>query len=117
MELIKCANQDIQKLYDGSAWTWEGMNTDDDNLEAIIDWFKEQGCPLKQEEFYIVTGKQMNEFCGGLTGDNAYKDDLTILCIDLDNITDVNKLFIKKFEIGARWFDDCVENSKRKENL
>ena len=115
MELIRCTEQDIQKLYDGSAWTWLGMNTDDDNLEAISNWFKEQGCPLKREEFYIVTGKQMNEFCGGLTGNNAYKDDLTILCIELDNITDVNKLFLKKFEVGARWFDDITESDRSRQ--
>ena len=111
MELIKATEKDIQKLYDGSAWTWEGMRTDDDNLNAIINFFKEEGCPLLKEEFYIVTGKQMNEFCGGLTGDNEYPEDLTILCIELDNIKDVSKLYIKKFEVGARWFDDIVNGN------
>ena len=90
------------------------MATDDDNLKEIINWFKEEGCPLKKEEFYIVTGKQMNDFCGGLSGNSAYKEDLTILSIELDNITDVNKLFMKKFEIGARWFDDIVENNRQR---
>ena len=114
MDIIKATEQDIQKLYDGSAWTWEGMTTDDDNLNAIINWFKEEGCPLKKEEFYVVTGKQMNEFCGGLSDNNAYKEDLTILSIELDDITDVSKLFMKKFEVGARWFDDIVDNNRRR---
>ena len=115
MELIKCTEQDLQKLYDGSAWTWVGMNTDDDNLKAIIDWFKNEGCPLKKEEFYVTTGKQMNNFKYQLTGDNAYPEDLTILAIELENITNVNQLFIKKFEVGARWFDDICDNNWRRE--
>lgn len=114
MELIKCTKQDMERLENGDAWTWEGMNTDDDNLEAIVDWFKEQGCPLKKEEFWVSTGKQMNEFCGGLTGSNAYPDDLTILSIELDNITDVSKLLMKKFEVGARWFSDITWNNRQR---
>ena len=122
MELIKCTEKDIQRLYDGSAWTWEGMNTDDDNLKAISDWFKDKGCPLKKEEFWVTTGKQMNEFCGKLagkqtlTGDNAYPEDLSILSIELDNITDVPKLYMAKFEVKARWFDDCVDNNVQREH-
>lgn len=102
MELIRCTEQDIQRLYDEDAWTWLGMTTDDDNLQSIIDWFKEEGCPLKKEEFYVMTGKQLNNFKIPLTGDNAYPEDLTILSIELDNITDVSKLFIKKFEVGLK---------------
>ena len=112
MIIIKCNNDDLEMLYMNSAWTWEGMSTDEDNLAAISKWFAENGCPLKKDEFYLVSGKQMNEFCGGLTGDNAYPDDLNILSILLDNITDVGKLFMKKFEVGARWFDDIYENNK-----
>lgn len=112
MNINKCKEKDIQKLYDEDAWTWEGMSTDDDNLQSIVDWFKEEGCPLREKEFWVTTGAQMNEFCGGLTGSNAYPEDLNILSIELDNITNVNKLFMKKFEVGARWFSDIVDNNK-----
>ena len=114
MDIIRCTEKDIQRMYDGSAWTWEGMSDSSDNLEQIVNWFKEEGCPLRKEEFWTITGKQMNEFCGGLTGDNAYPEDLTILCIELDNITDVQKLYMKKFEVGARWCDDVVDNNRRR---
>ena len=114
MDLIKCTKKDMQELYDGDAWTWEGMTTDDDNLKEIVNWFAEEGCPLKKEEFYVTTGAQMNEFCGGLTGENAYNDDLTILSIKLENITNVQSLFLKKFLVGARWFSDIVENNKNR---
>ena len=114
MNIRKCTNRDMQRLYDEDAWTWEGMTTNSNNLQDIIDWFKEQGCPLREEEFWLTTGAQMNEFCGGLTGSNAYPDDLSILSIELENIKDVNKLLVKKFEVGARWFSDIVENNKRR---
>lgn len=114
MNIRKCTNKDMQRLYDEDAWTWEGMTTNSDNLQDIIDWFKEQGCPLREEEFWLTTGAQMNEFCGGLTSSNAYPDDLTILSIELDNIRDVNKLIFKKFEVGAHWFSDIVDNNRRR---
>lgn len=113
MDLLKCTEKDIQRLYDGDAWTWEGMTTDDDNLQAIVNWFKEEGCPLRTEEFWLTTGKQMSKFCG-LTDTNAYPDDLSILSIELENITDVQKLFLKKFEVGARWFSDIVDNNRHR---
>lgn len=114
MNLIICNDYDLERLERGSAWTWEGMNTDEDNLKDIIRWFEEEGCPLKREEFFIVSGKKMNQYYG-LTGNNAYPDDLTILSIEIDNITNVERLFIKKFQVGARWFDDIVSNNRRRE--
>ena len=86
-----------------------------DNLISIVNWFKDEGCPLKENKFYVISGEQMNEYCGGLTSNNAYPDDLNILCIELDNITDVTRLYIKKFEVGVRWFDDVVLNNRSHE--
>lgn len=112
--LINADAELCDTLYNGSAWTWEGMSTDEENLEAIADWFAEQGCPLTSNDFYITTGATMNAYCGGLKGRNAYQKDLTILSIPLDNITDVNKLVLKKFQVGARWFDDIVDNNRHR---
>ena len=67
------------------------------------------------KKMYVITGKQMNNFKVPLTGDNAYPEDLTILSIELDNITDVSKLFLKKFEVGARWMDDICDNNWSRE--
>ena len=115
MDILKCTTGDMDRLYEGDAWTWEGMTTDDDNLREIIKWFEENGCPLKKPEFWVMTGKQMNEYCGGLTGNNKYSDDLTILSIELDNITDCQKMILKKFEVLARWFSDIVDNNRARE--
>lgn len=114
-KLINTTTDDLWELYNESAWTWEGMSTDDENIGLIIDFFNNQGCPLKENEFYVTTGKQLNSFNKELTGDNAYPDDLQIVSIFLDNITNVEKLFMVKFQVGARWFDDICENNWARE--
>lgn len=117
MNLIKVTTKEqLDHLYQGSAWTWEGMSTSEDNLKAIAQWFQEQGCPLKEETFYLISGKTMNN-AYGLTGSNKYKARLNILAIDLDNITQVEKLILTKFQVGARWFDDIVDNNRRREGF
>lgn len=115
IDLYRAGYSDFMRLKSGSAWTWEGMNTDSGNLSAIVNWFDEQGCPLVKNEFWYILGSDMNSWCS-LTGDNAYPDDLNILCIELDNITNLELLFAKKFEVGARWLDDVVDNNERREN-
>ena len=47
-----------------------------------------------------------------LTGDNAYQDDASIVSVmDIDMM----KVVLARFEIGARWFDDIVENNRFRE--
>lgn len=116
MTIINSTREDFDKLYNGSAWTWEGMSVDEKNLKDICNWFKSNGCPLIEDTFYVTKGSDMNEWCGGLTGNNAYPDDLSILSIELDNITNVSKIYLNKFQVGARWFDDIVDNNRRREN-
>lgn len=91
-------------LYDASIFTWEGMSADEKNLEAICDELK-----LVNPSFIIWNGKQMNT-CYGLTGMNAYIDDLTFVAIE--HYYDP----IAKLRYGARWFDDIVDNNMRRQN-
>lgn len=70
---------------------------------------------MTTDNFYVTSGKDMNEFCGGLTGDNAYPDDLSIVSIKLSDIKDVSKIILRRFEVGGRWFDDIVDNNRRRE--
>ena len=48
----------------------------------------------------------------GLTGRNAYSDDLSIV-----SVTDINqmKVTLPRFEVGGRWFDDIVDNNAMRE--
>lgn len=101
----------LQELYDKSALTWEGMTTDEGNLREIENWVKEHAVNTDKIVFHIITGKVMNETYG-LTGRNAYKDDLTIVAL-----TGINTapLAVPRFEVGGRWFDDIVDNNQYRE--
>lgn len=101
----------LNKLYDSSALTLEGLSADDRNIRDFIAWLDEikvtYTTPLK---VYVIKGEVMNEQYG-LKGNNAYPDDLSIVSIDLNDISAFNPL--RKFDIGARWFDDIVDNNKQ----
>ena len=62
----------------------------------------------------IISGKTMNEYYN-LSGKNAYKDELTIVSIPLNQLNNIDKLAIARFEVGARWFDDIVDNNRNRE--
>lgn len=67
------------------------------------------------KEFITFKGADMNEFYG-LTGSNAYNDELTCLMFPL-NALDVAKLAIFKLRAGDRWFDDIVDNNQRRQEV
>lgn len=99
----------LDNLYNQSALTWEGLTSDEENLNAVKEWLKEHGTLLKDTEptFHIITGDLMNVIYD-LAGSNAYADDLTIV-----SVTDINQMAITipRFEVGGRWFDDIVDNN------
>lgn len=65
------------------------------------------------KEFFTFTGADMNESYG-LTGTNAYADDLIFLMFPLTGL-DVAKLAMFKLQAGDRWFDDIVDNNQRRQ--
>ena len=103
---------ELKELEDlGSALTMEGLA--EDSIPDFIDWVK-QYTPMKNERAYIVKGKTMNSVYG-LTGNNAYLDDCTIVSIKLEDMENSMAVVIPRFEIGARWFDDIVMNNAVRE--
>ena len=62
----------------------------------------------KDRVWYWFNGDVMNKHCH-LTGSNAYPDDLTFLCIP----DFYNPMF--KLRVGARWFDDILDNNLRRQ--
>jgi hypothetical protein len=105
---------ELDNLYNQSALTWEGMTTDEENLRAIRDWLELHGALENGEPiFHIISGEFMNSTYG-LTGDNAYPDDLSIISVTNINIA---KLIIARFTVGARWFDDIVDNNASREGM
>ena len=101
----------LDELEKGSALTFIGCVNTDEEAKCYFDWIR-QHSPVKQERLYIVSGWVMNN-AYGLTGKNAYKDDLTIFCIKLEDIENVAAITLPRFEIGGRWFDDVVANNAR----
>lgn len=114
MNIINVSTKEqLNALYNQSALTWEGLTSDEENLNAVKEWLNEHGAILENTEptFHIITGDLMNVIYE-LTGSNAYAEDLTIV-----SVTDINqaKVTIPRFEIGGRWFDDIVNNNVRRE--
>lgn len=110
-ELIEADQAKIQELESGSAFTYEGMSIDDENLEKVVDALKSVTSINTPVRFYHWSGKYMNDIYG-LTGRNAYPEDLNFLSIDLDNWNNMNGLVEFKMSTGARWLDDIVDNNK-----
>ena len=104
---------ELLSLTDNSAFTIEGAGGN------LLEWCVGLNEMLGNENigqvktFYTFKGKLMNETYG-LTGDNAYKDDLTFLCFMLDGL-DIGKLAMFKMRFGARWLDDIVDNNQARE--
>ena len=90
------------------------MKTAPKNLKAIVDALKKD-TPIKLPvTFYTWTGKEFNDKYG-LTGNNAYPEDLPFLSISLDNWSEMGNLPFWKMQVGARWLDDIVDNNARRQ--
>lgn len=106
--------EQLDELYNESALTWEGLSTSEENLNAVMEWLKDHKATIEGVEptFHITTGRLMNKYYG-LTGDNAYHNDLSIV-----SVTGINPvpIALARFEVGGRWFDDVVNNNEMREN-
>ena len=111
---LHTANENrIKELANRSAFTWEGMDLSDGNLDEIARVFCDQKLvkPGKEKiDAYTWSGAVMNALYG-LTGENAYPDDLPFLSIDNDSFDGEGNLNVFKMSIGARWLDDIVRNN------
>lgn len=109
MKVIKLTNEmELDRLYETSCFTWEGMSDTEENLAAIESAIRENGYTEEECVFYTYKGKLMNEVYE-LNGDNSYPEDLTF--VSIPNF--YNPIF--KINYGARWFDDIVDNNARRE--
>ena len=114
MNIIKVTTKEqLDDLYNQSALTWEGLNIDEISLFMVIDWLNQNKAILENinPTFHITTGKLMNDTYG-LTGINAYHDDLNIV-----SVTNINQaaVIMPRFNVGGRWFDDIVDNNASRE--
>lgn len=114
MRIFRVTNKALcELLRHESALTIEGLT-----LESVDDlkrWIN-QHTKLLNEFAYVIKGEAMNRWYG-LTGTNAYPDDLNIVCIDLNDIENVAAIVVPRFAIGGRWLDDVIDNNLRREGV
>lgn len=104
---------DFERLYNGSYYTITGCGGD------LEEWKKGYQDLLDKEgigtikEWISFTGKEMNDEYH-LTGNNRYPDDVHFLAFSLEGLH-IGKLAIFKLAMQDCWFDDIVDNNKRRE--
>lgn len=116
MEKIEVTTRaELDTLRKADALTLEGLSPDEESLTEFLKWVKKTA-GLKNEKVYIITGRTMN-YAYRLTGTNRYPDDVHIVCINLDDVVQesMGRLAIARFDIGARWFSDVVDNNLMRE--
>lgn len=99
----------LDKFFCSSAFTFEGIDiTDKKGNKELEKALREAGYENEEILTYWFNGAEMNKKYH-LTGSNAYPDDLTFLVIPHF----YNPIF--KMSVGARWFDDIVDNNARRQ--
>lgn len=117
INVVTADENKIKELENASAFTWEGMNLDDENISEIAQAFCTEKLVregTQEMTGYTWSGGTMNEMYG-LTGENAYPDDLPFLSFGLDSFDGEGNLDVFKMYCGARWLDDIVRNNAMNE--
>lgn len=99
--------------YDGSYYTILGCAGDLNEWTAGYQELLEARGIGTPKEFVTFKGADMNKIYG-LTGNNAYDEGLTFLMFPLDGL-DVPKLAIFRLQAEDKWFDDIVDNNRRRQ--
>jgi hypothetical protein len=112
MKKIDAAKEDLKYLETESALTVEGFPPE--QLELIINsCVGEEILTAVPDEVYIFAGALMNSTYG-LTGDNAYPDDLMFLSITSKYVNnEVAPYHPFRAQGRYRWFDDIVINNAK----
>lgn len=113
MKIIEANTKEIlDELEAESALTIEGLA--ESSIPDFLNYLKET-VGLKSETAYKITGSFMNANYF-LYGSNAYPNDLTIVSVKNSEIENIGKLALLRFQFGGRWFDDIVENNRRRQD-
>lgn len=99
--------------YDGSYYTIIGCGGDLGEWATGYTQILEEAGIGTPKRFIAFKGADMNVHYG-LTGDNAYQDDLPCLMFPLDGL-DAGKLAVIKLKMHDRWFDDIVDSNRRRQ--
>lgn len=117
IRLVEADTSKIEELANKSAFTWEGMTLDDENLAELAEIFIQEKLVKEDTEEiigYTWYGLTMNTMYD-LHGENRYQDDLPFLSFELDSFDGSGELHVFKMMYGARWLDDIVRNNELNE--
>ncbi len=111
MEIVQVRSADkLDEFYKDWDLTFSGVILKEAPL--YLDFLKRY--TKVKDKVYTFKGKMMNDKYH-LTGNNRYSDELTFMVVKLEDIEDVGKIALPRFEIGGRWFNDIVDNNARRE--
>lgn len=91
--------EDIKDLINSSAITMVGLTEGKDGDLAFQEFLKDY---LEDDTIYITKGRIINEFF-----EASLPEDLRIVSLKYNKL---GRLPIIKLEIGAKWFDDFIDN-------
>jgi len=112
--VIKDGSAMLDEFYKDWSLTVEGLSATPESLGAYMKILTSLTDVKDGFAFYTVSGKTMNDKYG-LTGDNAYPDNLTIVMVMLKDLVNPMKVAVPRFTWGGRWFTDIVDNNARKQ--
>nr|DAX27089.1 MAG TPA: hypothetical protein [Caudoviricetes sp.] len=99
--------------YAGSYYTVLGCGGDLAEWTSGYTQLLEEAKIGKPVRFITFNGSDMNTHYG-LSGKNAYQEDLTCLMFPLDGL-DCGLLAMFRLRAQDKWFDDIVDNNQRRE--
>lgn len=115
MNIIEVTDTNLlDEFYEKWSLTFEGTTVDEENFKWLINWFEKYDCKMLKEDFYVIKGKLMDDYYG-LTDENAYPYDCNIVVIKLEDLSNPEKIYVPRFEIGGRFYNDVIDNNLRRE--
>lgn len=98
----------LNKFYKTDALVLEGLVPED--IGEYANWINENAGGLVDGAIFYQTNGRF--FDNSLDIPNIHLSDLTIFVLDFMYIKDISRLAIARFQVGARWLRDIVDNAK-----
>lgn len=116
MEIINVTSRELlDELYEGGALALVGIESlTEHKSQTFADLLLMAGMPMSEDAtVYQISGQLMNDEYG-LTGTNAYKPDLNIICIKVGDLS--GDVYAGARTLGARWFAEIVDDNAYRED-
>ena len=112
----KVIHSGFNKFYNNNDFIIECVTGDDELCQIIANILNSKYKINTPVNMYVITGKDMNKEYD-LSGDNAYQDNVHHVIIPLSTLKNSSYTAAAKESIGARYFNDVVDNNEYREYL